>query len=1181
MHHVAGAGYCSGNRQGCLRGTRKDVLRQINTWLTDERDQRLFWLNGLAGTGKSTIAQTFAETSFSDGKLGASFFCSRDFEDRSNIQNIFPTLAFQLAYRYPEFRKELLPILGKNPEVGRDSLCSQLEKLIIGPFKTTKIPTLIIIDALDECKDEEPASAILSILSRYIDQIPRVKLFITGRPEARVRTGFRLELLRPITEVLKLHEVERASVDDDIKLFFKARLGDIAKTRSDCDLTEDWPSTYDIDFLCKKAAGLFIYAATVVKFVASPYDLPTERLTLIISLRHSTAHEGKSGVDLLYTQVLEQAFRDADSDAQELYSRFKLTVGAVLLVFYPLSRKTISELLKNCGTPSRISNSLRSLHSLLLVPTSEADPIRTFHKSFPDFLTDPRRCKDERFFVNPPDLHTDILLSCLDLMKERLAKNICELEGCPTLSDVHDLPARRERHIGSALEYACRFWAKHLAEVPSSGPHVKQVQELVDEFFTMHLLFWIEVLSLTGNLSLGVYALHEVNQWYLSVSRVRYLSEHALMCIQTGIPCKWTTESQRLILFNFDEIYHSPTKIYRDVLPFCPSSSWLHQWYTAEHLQVTRVVRGHLEEWGTCSRAVSFERSPKALVHRKDFVAVGLISGEIVILDPITGSRRSTLFGRMSGATSLSLSLDGSLLVSGGSSSVITLWDTQTGGVVKTLTRPDGGYGAFRSVSISPDAITVAAGYRDETCLWDVRTGKASSIRTGRVTHAEFLQMDPRRLMTVSTDGFVQRWDMKGRKVGGQIHGRHIAFSLDGNRFVLCGGGAPTVRDTRSTEIITTLHSPCQDFTSCCFSPSGESVAGVAKATIYIWTLAGTHSTPPLIGTFTPHKSIISSLLYSSSFISAHTDNKIRFCQIGDDFPNSATASTKASTTRIGDIVCIALGAKEGSAVTIDSDGRVTLWDLSTGLPTTLPRAFKPSGFARCLRLVHGVLTIVSYISGPPEVWEISTWDIETGSNLRTTQLSTAPDYFSDLNISEDGTSLFSMNSKGIETWSTTTGKHTGPIEHKLVPVERSPAIALGGQIDPEGLWHRQWYVCDLNPAFLETLNTPYVQIVSRTVELPPGLSGRNLTRYDFALIWGHMQAPSVCGQGGITYRPRKYTPLFTVKDISSKTRAISLPNRFTRVRNAQWDGRYLFADCDGGEVLILDLAHTIIGRDP
>jgi len=512
MHRTPDAGYLSGKRQGCLKGTRKDVLLQIERWLMDEQDQRVFWLNGLAGTGKSTIAQTFAEVSFADGKLGASFFCSRDFEDRSNLQAIFPTLAFQLAHRYPPFRKKLLQVLRANPDIGRESLCSQLEKAIVGPFKATRIPTLIVIDALDECKDEEPASAILSVLSRYVGEIPQVKFFITGRPEPRIRSGFRLASLRPITEVLKLHDVERSSVDGDIKLFLRTRLTEIAKTQSDCDLTKDWPGSYNINILCKKAAGLFIYALTVVKFVASQHHLPTERLTLVISLPQSTAHEGKSGINLLCIQVLEHAFRDADSDEQELYSRFKFVVGAVLLVFHPLSRKSLSDLLRNCGTLSHISNTLRSLHSLLLVPNSEVDPVRIFHKSFPNFLTDPRRCKDERFFVDPPVHHVDILFSCLDLMKKKLKKNICNLDDYAILSKVEDLPAHREACVGNALEYSCRFWTKHLAKVLGNGPHVERVQKAVDEFFVTRLLFWIEVLSITGYLGEGVYVINEIQQ---------------------------------------------------------------------------------------------------------------------------------------------------------------------------------------------------------------------------------------------------------------------------------------------------------------------------------------------------------------------------------------------------------------------------------------------------------------------------------------------------------------------------------------------------------------------------------------------------------------------------------------------------------------------------------------------
>ena len=516
MHHTAGAGFLAGNRRGCLKGTRRDVLFQIEQWLMDKKDHRIFWLNGLAGTGKSTIAQTFSEVTFADGKLGASFFCSRDFEDRSNLQTIFPTLAFQLAHQYPQFRTQLLLILKANHDVERESLSSQLEKIIVRPFKITKISTLIIIDALDECQDKQPASALLSVLSRYVHEIPEVKFFITGRPEPPIREGFRLKSLRPITDVLKLHDVRRSSVDEDIELYLKTYLTDIRETRSDCEFPEEWPSSYDIHMLCKMAGGLFIYAATVVKFVASEWHLPTERLDLIILHSQGAAHEG--GVDLLYAQILELAFHGADPGEQKLYSRFRNVVGPVLLVFRPLSRKTLSNLLKNCGTPSHVSTTLRFLHSLFNVPDSEDEPIRVFHNSLPDFLTDRARCKDERFFIDPSVHHKGIFFSCLHLMGRRLKKNICDLEDHTVLSEVEDLPARRKRCIGSSLEYACRFWTRHLANVPSDGPGAKRVQEAIDEFFTKRLLCWIEVLSVMGHLRVAVKAIDDIRQWYISVS---------------------------------------------------------------------------------------------------------------------------------------------------------------------------------------------------------------------------------------------------------------------------------------------------------------------------------------------------------------------------------------------------------------------------------------------------------------------------------------------------------------------------------------------------------------------------------------------------------------------------------------------------------------------------------------
>ena len=488
---------------------------EIEQWLTGKREQRVFWLNGLAGTGKSTIAQTFAETSFADGKLGASFFCSRDFQDRSNLQAIFPTLAFQLAYRYPPFREELLPVLKANPDAGRNSLCSQMERLIVGPLKATHIPTLIIIDALDECKDEQPASAILSILSRYVNEIPKVKFFITGRPEARIRTGFRLKPLLPITEVFKLHEVEPEAVGSDIKLFFQIQLTNLIENRSDCDATGDWPSSSDTEILCKKAAGFFIYASTAIKFVASENSVPAERLALITSLPQSTVEEGRSGIDQLYIKVLEQAFLNIHDNSQH-YLHFRTVVGTVLLIFNPLPIMALSELLGY--TIPHIHSTTRSLHSLLFVPDKPEDPIRTFHKSFPDFLTDPERCKDNRFLVDPAAHHTEILFLCFKLMKTKLKKNICNLDDHATLSEVKDLSAQKKDYIGDALEYACRFWTKHLLGIPGTSSHVQEVEKAIDTFFMTCLPYWIEVLALTGNLGIGVYAMSDVEQWCALVS---------------------------------------------------------------------------------------------------------------------------------------------------------------------------------------------------------------------------------------------------------------------------------------------------------------------------------------------------------------------------------------------------------------------------------------------------------------------------------------------------------------------------------------------------------------------------------------------------------------------------------------------------------------------------------------
>jgi NACHT domain len=492
-------------------------LERINKWEKDNNAKVVYWLSGPAGSGKSTIAQTFAGHSDKKGRLGASFFCSRDFQDRRNIRRIFPTLAYQLALSSPEFRDALIPILRDNPDICNDSPAQQFDILIVRPLQVAKIRTTVIIDALDECEDklDQPASTILSVLGRYIKSTDSVKFFITGRPEPPIRAGFRLSSLRPQTEVFLLHEVEQTSVDGDIELYLRTHLSKIA-SRSHCDLPLPWPGDGEIKLTIKICSSLFIVASIIVKYVTPHFYDPEERLKAIISNLDSSVLIGKSGLDGTYDIVLLRGFKEIGMDEKEFYGDLQLVIGSIVVAFDPLSCASLAAIL---GIKKNMVWAVLSpLHSIFIVPDSESKPIRICHKSLADYLQDMTRCKDAKFYINPSDVHLELGLRCLRLMNTSLKRNICELPQYAMNAEAHDLDERREKYIGDGLDYGCRSWAKHLLLASRDAENVRPVVESLKEFFYHHLLEWLEVLSIVGDLRCAVYSLHDVTSWLVDVS---------------------------------------------------------------------------------------------------------------------------------------------------------------------------------------------------------------------------------------------------------------------------------------------------------------------------------------------------------------------------------------------------------------------------------------------------------------------------------------------------------------------------------------------------------------------------------------------------------------------------------------------------------------------------------------
>jgi hypothetical protein len=153
-----------------------------------------------------------------------------------------------------------------------------------------------------------------------------------------------------------------------------------------------------------------------------------------------------------------------------------------------------------------------------MVPDSDREALRICHKSFADFITDSRRCIDRRFYIDPSILHMKLGTCCLELMNASLKKNICDVPPYVMNEDIDDLDARREKHIGGGLEYACRSWANHLRLASSGGNDVEHTVELVEYFFKHHLLSWLEVLSILGDMRCAVYSLRDVRGWFVHVS---------------------------------------------------------------------------------------------------------------------------------------------------------------------------------------------------------------------------------------------------------------------------------------------------------------------------------------------------------------------------------------------------------------------------------------------------------------------------------------------------------------------------------------------------------------------------------------------------------------------------------------------------------------------------------------
>ena len=195
----------------CVPGTRKELLDEIEQWAASPSGKCIFWLNGMAGTGKTTIARTVARCLKDKRLLAASFFFKRGEEDRGNAKRLFSTLARQLAINIPQLLPYIRKAIDDDPDTSEKAPREQFDRLVLQPLLETKLAKqacmVIVIDALDEWERESDVGAVLEMLPLVQkSQSLQLRFFLTSRPEWPIRLGFRFESVLNSHQYIILHE---------------------------------------------------------------------------------------------------------------------------------------------------------------------------------------------------------------------------------------------------------------------------------------------------------------------------------------------------------------------------------------------------------------------------------------------------------------------------------------------------------------------------------------------------------------------------------------------------------------------------------------------------------------------------------------------------------------------------------------------------------------------------------------------------------------------------------------------------------------------------------------------------------------------------------------------------------------------------------------------------------------
>lgn len=496
MRYAEDAGFHPEKR--CLSDTRTEIIEEIEAWVKRvDAHADIFWLNGVAGSGKSAIAHSVAQI-FSDKKqLGSAFFFNRAKQATHNATHLFSTISRDLANNDSKWKSKLYKAIVDNDSTVKSTSVSLHFKSFfkdIANDLTFLGPVVIVIDALDECGTGMSRKTLLAILKDEIPKMPgNFRFIITSRPEGDIVPAFKSFQNQKSMDGVK-------ETLGDIEKYINSQLTPILEDNLFLNV---WDEIGGAKHLVTLSEGLFQWASTVCSLI----EHPSVGITTSEQLRWVSDPKKSGALYNLYEHILLQIVNPKNADSLQAV---KIVIGVILTAKTPIDIVTVGQLLTyKMGQNSleKVKAVLKHMGSLFNGTSDMNVPLQPLHTSIWDYLTS---TEAKEFQIDLKVADQELLHMTLKLMKEELCFNICKL---PTSHQINkDIPdiERLKKNISVGLVYAAKHWTDHLQHAPQMD---NTVTSGVKCLIKKKLLYWIEVLSLLESINLFDANMGNVADW--------------------------------------------------------------------------------------------------------------------------------------------------------------------------------------------------------------------------------------------------------------------------------------------------------------------------------------------------------------------------------------------------------------------------------------------------------------------------------------------------------------------------------------------------------------------------------------------------------------------------------------------------------------------------------------------